>query len=164
MNNKVDRLGVGPKFALVGIAYGVIIFAVHYLLIPSFTFTIIARWVNTVLGIALITVGAPLFLISGIMVHTHIGRGKLCTVGPYAYARHPLYAAWVVFIVPGIVMITGSVIAISLPLFLYFICRLYTREEDIILKKTFGDEYLTYRKQVYSIFPKFWRRYSKADA
>ena len=164
MKAKVDRLGVGPKFALVGIAYGIIIFAVHYLFIPSFTFTIIARWINILLGIAFISLGVPLFIISGHMVHTHIGRGKLCTGGPYAYSRHPLYAAWVLFIIPGVVIITGSVIAISWPVFLYVICRLYTREEDVVLKKTFGDEYSKYKKQVYSIFPKFWRKYSKADA
>ena len=164
MNTKLDRLGVGPKFALVGIAYGFVIYAVHYLLVPSFTFTINARWVNTVLGIALIAVGTSLFLISGIMVHTHIGRGKLCTEGPYAYSRHPLYAAWVLFIVPGIVIITGSVVAISWPVFLYIMCRLYTREEDVVLKKTFGDEYSRYNKQVYSVFPKFWRKYSKTKA
>ena len=105
-------------------------------------------------------IGIPLFILSGIMVHTHIGKGKLCTTGVYAYCRHPLYAAWVLFVVPGIVMIIGSVVAISWPIFLYVLCKIYTAEEEEYLRVKFGDEYLSYEKEVYAIFPKIWRKYS----
>ena len=160
MHEEMNRLGVGPKFALLGVVYGVVILALHYCFFSTLTFTLVSRWVNIAFGTVLIVVGIPLFILSGIMVHTHIGQGKLCTTGVYAYCRHPLYAAWVVFVIPGIVLIIGSVVAISWPLFLYVLCKKYTSEEEEYLRMKFGEEYLKYEKGVYAIFPKLWRKYS----
>ena len=159
MNNEMDRLGVGPKFALFGIMFGAIILALHYYFFPTLTFTLFSRFVNVILGTILILIGIPLFIASGIMVHTHISRGRLCTTRVYAYFRHPLYAAWVVFIVPGIVIITGSVIAISWPIFLYILFKLFTVEEEKYLSERFGKEYIQYEKQVNAVFPKLWKKY-----
>jgi protein-S-isoprenylcysteine O-methyltransferase Ste14 len=163
MNKEMDRLGVGPKFAFLGILYGVVIFMLHHSLFASFTFTLISRYVNIILGAVLILVGVPLFIASGIMVHTHISKGKLCTTSVYAYFRHPLYAAWVVFITPGIVIITGSVVAITWPVFLYILFKAFTREEEEYLSEKFGNEYLRYEKEVNAVFPKIWKRYKRID-
>ena len=159
MHKDMDRLGVGPKFALLGIAFGAIILALHYYFFPAFTFTLFSRFVNVILGTILIVVGIPLFIVSGIMVHTHISKGKLCTTSVYAYFRHPLYAAWVVFIVPGVVIITGSVLAILWPVFLYVLFKAFTKEEEEYLREKFGKEYIQYEKQVNAVFPKIWKKY-----
>jgi protein-S-isoprenylcysteine O-methyltransferase Ste14 len=160
MHKEMDRLGVGPKFAALGIVYGVIIFVLQYSFFPTLTFSLVSRWVNITLGIVLILLGIPLFILSGVMVHTHISKGKLCTTGVYAYFRHPLYAAWVVFITPGIVIITGSVVAISWPIFLYMLFKIFTVEEEAYLRRKFGDEYLRYEREVNAVFPKIWKRYN----
>ena len=159
MNKEMDRFGVGPKFTVLGLGYGIVTFLLHYLFFPDFTFTLISRGVNILFGIILILIGIPLFIVSGKMVHGHINEGKLCTTGVYAYFRHPLYAAWVVLIVPGVVVLTGSVIAISLPVFLYILFKIFTVEEEEYLKEKFGNEYLRYEKEVNSIFPKLWEKY-----
>jgi protein-S-isoprenylcysteine O-methyltransferase Ste14 len=159
MNEEMNGLGVGPKFALLGVVYGAVILTLHYAFFSTLTFTLFSRWVNIAVGTVLIAIGIPLFILSGIMVHTHIGQGKLCTTGVYAYCRHPLYASWVVFVVPGIVVVIGSVVAISWPIFLYILCKVYTAEEEEYLKVKFGDEYFRYEKAVYAIFPRLWRKY-----
>lgn len=164
MHKEMDRLGVGPKFAFLGIVYGVIIFVLHYSFFPTFAFTLVSRWVNITLGTVLILVGIPIFIMSGIMVHRYISKGKLCTTGVYAYFRHPIYAAWVVFIVPGIVIITGSVVAVSLPIFLYILFKVLTVEEEEYLKERFGSEYLIYEKEVNAVFPKIWKRYKRINS
>lgn len=159
MNNEMGRFGTGPKFAVLGVIYGVFILVLHYSLFPTITFTLFSRWVNIVLGTVLILAGIPLFIISGVMVHRHIDKGILCTTGVYAYFRHPLYAAWVLLIIPGIVIITGSVIAISWLIFLYVLFKVFTVEEEEYLRKNFGNEYLKYEEQVNAIFPKLWKKY-----
>jgi protein-S-isoprenylcysteine O-methyltransferase Ste14 len=121
---------------------------------------LVSRWVNITLGMVLILLGIPLFIMSGIMVHTHISKGKLCTTGVYAYFRHPLYAAWVVFITPGIAIITGSIVAISWPIFLYVLFKIFTVEEEAYLRRKFGDDYLRYEREVNAVFPKIWQRYN----
>ena len=163
MHEDMDRLGVGPKFALLGIAFGAIILTLHYYFLPTFTFILFSRYVNIILGAILILIGVPLFIASGIMVHTHVSKGRLCTTSVYAYFRHPLYAAWVVFIVPGIVIITGSVIAICWPIFLYILFKLFTVEEEKYLSEKFGKEYMQYEKQVNAVFPKLWKKYKQTD-
>lgn len=164
MNKEMDRFGVGPKFTALGLVYGAVIFVLHYSFFPNFTFTLFSRWVNIVFGTILILIGIPLFILSGIMVHSHISRGELCTTGIYAYFRHPLYAAWVVFIVPGIVIITGSVIAVSLPVFLYVLCKIFTVREEQYLGREFGHEYVEYEEKVNAIFPKIWSRYKSTHS
>jgi protein-S-isoprenylcysteine O-methyltransferase Ste14 len=159
MNKEMDRFGVGPKFTVLGVGYGIIIYVLHYTLFSALTFTLVSRWVNIAFGIILILIGLPLFVISGIMVHRHINRGELCTTGVYAYFRHPLYAAWVVFIIPGIVIITGSIIAISLPVFLYLLFKIFTVDEEKYLREKFGNEYVEYEKGVKAVFPKIWKKY-----
>ena len=159
MNKEMDRFGVGPKFTVLGLGYGAVISLLHYLFFPDFTFTLISRWVNILFGIILILIGIPLFIVSGKMVHGHINEGRLCTTGVYAYFRHPLYAAWVVLIVPGVVVLTGSVIATSWPVLLYILFKIFTVEEEEYLKEKFGNEYLRYEKEVNSIFPKLWEKY-----
>jgi protein-S-isoprenylcysteine O-methyltransferase Ste14 len=159
MNKEMNRLGVGPKFALLGILYGVFILALHYYVFPQVTFTLIAGWINVVLGIILVIIGIPLFIVSGFMVHKYIDKGQLCTTGVYGYFRHPLYAAWVVFVVPGIVIITGSVVAITWPIFLYILFKIFTREEEEYLREKFGSEYSRYEKEVNAVFPKVWHKY-----
>ena len=155
----MDRFGTGPKFAVLGIAYGAVILVLHYYFFPTLTFTLFSRWVNITLGIVIILSGVAVFLISGHMVHRYIDQGRLCTTGVYAYFRHPLYAAWVVLIIPGIVIITGSVIAVSWPIFLYILFKAFTVEEEKYLKEKFGNEYSKYEKEVNAVFPKIWKRY-----
>ena len=159
MNKEMDRFGVGPKFTVLALGYGTVIFLLHYLFFPDFTFTLISRGINILFGIVLILIGIPLFVVSGKMVHEHINEGKLCTTGVYAYFRHPLYAAWVVLIIPGIVIITRSVIAVSWPIFLYILFKVFTVEEEEYLRYKFGKDYLEYERQVNAIFPKLWKKY-----
>ena len=131
----------------------------HYYIFPTLTFTLFSKWVNIALGTVFIGAGIPLFIISGHMVHRHIDEGRLCTTGVYAYFRHPLYAAWVLLIIPGIVIIIGSVVAVSWPIFLYGLFRVFTVEEEEYLRKNFGSQYMKYEEQVNAIFPKLWKRY-----
>ncbi len=164
MHKDMNRLGVGPKFALLGVGYGAIIYVLHCNFFSTLTFTLVSRWVNILVGIILIIIGIPLFFISGMMVHRHISRGELCTTSVYSYFRHPLYAAWVVFIVPGIVIMTGSVIAISWPVFLYILFKVFTVEEEKYLRSKFDNVYVEYEKEVNAVFPKIWKRYHQADS
>jgi protein-S-isoprenylcysteine O-methyltransferase Ste14 len=158
MSRKMTRWGIGPRFTYISILYGGIILFLHYYFFSTFTFTIIAQWVNLVVGVILISIGTLIFFISAHMVHTHINEGTLCTTGVYAYFRHPLYAAWIAFIVPGIVFLTRSIIAISWPIFMYIAFRMFIAEEDDYLKEKFGDAYLNYENTVNAVFPKLRKR------
>jgi protein-S-isoprenylcysteine O-methyltransferase Ste14 len=155
---EMNRFGIGPKFALLSILYGVIILFLHYYFFSHLTFTLVSRWVNIIVGCILIVIGLYVFILSGIMVHRHINREKLCTTGVYSYMRHPLYASWIIFIIPGIVLVIGSIVAISGPLVTYIIFRMFINEEDRYLKEKFGEHYVQYEKEVNAVFPTIYKR------
>ena len=84
--------------------------------------------------------------------------GHLVTDGVYGMCRHPIYASWVIFFVPGIVLLINTSIGFSVPVVMYFILRSLVKEEDQYLEKTFGEEYLAYRKKVPAVLPIGWLR------
>lgn len=147
-------LGVGLKFAIISIFFAVIIFAVHFLWMSHITIPI-PRIVTQVLGILLVIIGVPIYLVSGLSIHKYFHNGQLATKGIYGYFRHPIYGSWIVFIVPGIVLLINSLIGLTVPVFMYGVFKIFIREEDKYLEEKFGEEFFEYRKRVGEVFPKF---------
>ncbi|MEW6481560.1 MAG: hypothetical protein AB1397_00890 [bacterium] len=100
----MTRWGIGPKFTMISVTYGIIILIVHLIYLPSLTFEIISKAVNIILGITLIIIGIPIFLIPALTIGKYFYEGRLCTTGIYSFIRHPIYASWIVFFAPGIVL------------------------------------------------------------
>lgn len=153
MNNKITRWGVGPKFLFFSVAYSLFVAIMHYIFLPELKFIVFNRLINTILGIILIFAGLPLFLIPAFIIDKYFEKGELATKGVYSIMRHPIYGSWIVFIIPGIVILHGSVISISVPLFMYFVFKLVIKREEEYLLKMFGNDFLKYKKSVNAIFP-----------
>ena len=148
-------IGVGLKFALISIFFTAAIFAVHFLWMSHLSIPI-PRIITQVLGILLVIIGVPIYLISGLTIHKYFREGKLATKGTYAFFRHPVYGSWIVFIVPGIILLINSLIGFIVPVFMYGVFKILIGNEDKYLEEKFGEEFLEYRKRVGEIFPKFW--------
>ncbi|WP_455276470.1 methyltransferase family protein [[Eubacterium] cellulosolvens] len=158
MVSEMTRWGVGPIFTLISVAYCIVIFIIHSFWFPSLTFVIISREVNLVLGMILIIVGLLVFLIPVSIIDKYFYEGKLCTTGIYSFIRHPMYGAWIVFIIPGMVLIRGSLLGLSIPIFMYAIFKILIPKEEEYLEKKFGKEYIEYEKKVNAIFPTIWKK------
>ena len=88
---------------------------------------------------------------------TKVGAPSLCTTGPYARTRNPLYLGNMI-IYCGIVFIAGGqhmwelfLLVFSFFTFQYFM--IISLEEETLVG-LFGDEYQTYRKNVPHLFPR----------
>jgi protein-S-isoprenylcysteine O-methyltransferase Ste14 len=112
--------------------------------------------VKTILGVLLIVLGVPLWVLSGLKVVKGFSAGKLCTTGVYGLCRHPLYAAWALLIVPGIVLLTDNWFALTIPLLMCFLLMMMVGEEDKWLESRFGARYRAYRKGVPTLLPVGW--------
>lgn len=156
MTDKMTLRGVGPKFAALSIIYGLAAIIISRYLDPLFQIGIVPYWILLILGIFLILIGVPFLIIAMSTVVRAYHADKLVTDGIYKFCRHPLYAAWVVFIVPGIVLPVNSWIGLTTPIFMYFILRILVREEEAYMESVFGLEYLEYKKNVPCIFPVGW--------
>lgn len=153
MKEKMSRWGVGPIFAFLSIGYGVFILAISRYFYPFFKIPLLPQWLLSGLGVVLILIGIPFFIISVIAVTRAYNSNSLVTHGIYGCCRHPLYSAWVVFIVPGIVLLVNNWIGLTAPLFMYILlCKLVIKEE-VFLERVFGSEYIDYKNETPCILP-----------
>jgi protein-S-isoprenylcysteine O-methyltransferase Ste14 len=154
MNSKnMTRLGVGLQFAYLSISWFLVTIIAHLYFYPFFRISIIHYRILLILGILLIMIGIPFYVMAGFTVMRAYDAGKLVTGGIYRLCRHPLYAAWVVLIVPGINLIINSWIGLSTPLFMYIVLRILVKREDMYLQERFGREYIEYKNRVPAILP-----------
>jgi len=120
---------------------------------PVFQMEFLPSRLTNIFGIALIVIGVLFFVISIKTVTRAYNADELVTEGVFRCCRHPLYASWVVFIVPGIAFLAKSWIGLSTPIFMYLILRVLVRKEETYLESVFGSEYLEYKKSVSCILP-----------
>lgn len=153
MKEKMSRWGVGPIFAFLSISYGMIMLAISRYFDSVSQIPFAPYWLLQILGIALILIGIPFFIISVKTVTKAYNADSLVTDGIFRCCRHPLYSSWVVFIVPGIVLLANSWIGLTAPLFMYFLLRKLVTKEEVYLEHVFGSEYLEYKKDVPCILP-----------
>ena len=118
-----------------------------------------------VLGLICITLGESIRFWSvsyagGISSTTSVGASTLCTAGPFAHTRNPLYIGNMLMY-NGIVLIAGAsnIFAILILTWLFFIIQyfLIINLEEQTLTRIFGATYLDYTKNVPRIFPRLFR-------
>jgi protein-S-isoprenylcysteine O-methyltransferase Ste14 len=153
---QMTHWGVGPRFGIFMIAYGALVLALSRYFYPSFTLSLIPYPISISVGIALIVAGIPFYLFSLASVMRAFRKGKLVTTGAYGMCRHPVYASWVIFFLPGIALLMNTWLGLTVPLVMYFVLLILVKEEDWYLEKTFGQEYLTYREKVPPVLPVGW--------
>jgi protein-S-isoprenylcysteine O-methyltransferase Ste14 len=151
---RMTIFGVGPWFVLLSGVYTVAALALRrtdpaFYAIPQ----AIPRAAQVGLGALLLAVGIPFFLWSLVILKRGFPQGKLFVDGPYATCRHPVYGCWVVFNVPGMVLLVGTWLGLLVPVLMYVTLRLLVRHEEKWLEDTFGDAYRTYRAKTPAVFP-----------
>ena len=88
---------------------------------------------------------------------TKVGAPSICSSGPFAYVRNPLYLGNMINF-SGIVLIAGGsniwlILFITLLFFLIQYLLIVSLEQETLNKK-FGEEYLIYCKNVPALFPR----------
>ncbi len=145
--------GIGPAFVAWSLGYSAVMLTLTCVFYPEFQIEMVPDRVLDVLGCMLIVVGVPFFVVSQRAILRAYEAHALKTDGVYRCCRHPLYAAWVVFIVPGLVLLVKSWLGLTTPVFMYLVLRVLVPKEEAHLEKVFGAEYLQYKKRVPRIVP-----------
>lgn len=153
---RLSRWGIGPIFAALSISYGLMTLLVNGYFHPLFQISFIPYPYLATLGVILILIGVPFWIIAVRTVMRAYNAGELVTSGVYGCCRHPVYSSWVVIIVPGIALLVGSWIGLTTPIFMYLILRVLVKREEVYLENLFGSKYLEYKKSVPCILPIGW--------
>jgi protein-S-isoprenylcysteine O-methyltransferase Ste14 len=104
-------------------------------------------------GGILLALGVPMWLTAAFSVMRAYNRDQLITSGVFGLVRNPVYAAMIVFNLPGIALLTRSWPLFPMPLVAYTIFKLLIHREDEYLERRFGQAYLDYRARVNEVIP-----------
>ena len=157
MSDRISVWGIGFKFTALSLGYSFTIIFINYFTYPLFYIKFLEYRIFLISGIVLIVLGMPLFIISGFSVHRAYAEDVLRKKGVYSICRHPLYASFVFFIVPGVCLLFKSWIAFSVPFVMYLFLKVLIKEEEDYLNERFGSEYEKYKRKVLLAFPRIWR-------
>ena len=155
MTKPMTMFGVGPRWGLISLAYGVVVYVLSRIF-PVLTFPAGLHPALNILGVLLILIGLPYYLLAVRAMTRAFKAGELATTGVYAVCRHPLYGSWIVFLVPGIVLLMHIWLALSVPVVMYIALRVMVKEEEDYLAATFGEPYLQYKAAVPFVSPTGW--------
>jgi len=156
-NEQMSLFGVGPKLAIITLAYSVIIYFVSSANKDLFAINILSRNVLTVAGIVLLLFGLTLHVICGRTIVEIRKEDKLSNKGMYKMCRHPMYSVWIFFNIPALALLLGSWLMLTIPVFMYIIFRIFIRTEENYLKERYPQDYAEYKKNVNLVFPCLWR-------
>jgi protein-S-isoprenylcysteine O-methyltransferase Ste14 len=109
--------------------------------------------VPAVIAVILLMAGVPMLVVAARSVMGAYNRDQLITSGVSALVRHPIYSAWIVFIVPGLALLSRSWPMLLTPLVAYAVFKVLIHREDDYLRQRFGEAYLTYRARVNELIP-----------
>lgn len=159
-NNDMTPDGVGPRLVITTLPVVALASIIMYK-DPSFlVMESLGNPTATIVGSAWMALGLVFFILSAITFARGFKKGQLVTHGPFALCRNPIYASFIVFLVPALAIILKSGLILAVDIALYVNFKVLIREENISLKRIFGQEYEQYAKRVNEVIPipKFWRR------
>jgi protein-S-isoprenylcysteine O-methyltransferase Ste14 len=156
---RMSRWGVGPKTLVPSMSYALAAWAAT----SAWPGVFRLRWLPDVVvtaGAVLTAAGVAMWLVGAVAVMRAYNRDQLVTSGMFALVRHPVYAAWITLIFPGLALLTRSWPMWITPWIAYAIFRRLIHREDEYLEQRFGQAYRDYRRRVNEVLPipRFWQR------
>lgn len=150
---KMTRFGIGPIIAPLSIFYFLAAYAVSGYAGALFAMTSIPDQVRVAIACLLLLVGIPFYLVAVISMSRSFDAEILQTHGAYAYCQNPIYAAWILFIVPALAFLVNSWLCLTTSLVMCILLKIFIKKEEDYLKEMFGDTYLLYKKNTPELLP-----------
>jgi protein-S-isoprenylcysteine O-methyltransferase Ste14 len=151
-----DRMtwgGIGPRLACITLPY-VILATIVMQRDPEFLrLTFLDTTYAPLIGYFILGIGFVFWIASALVFLRDFKKGDLIVRGPYALCRNPIYASFIVFVLPALVLIVQSGMILTMDLVLYMNFKLSIHGERVVLQRTFGNTYTMYSNSVNELFP-----------
>ena len=144
----LDARGVGPRIMLRTFPF--LLAAVISEFIPTSVtgLTFLQHPLIKTAGLIWLTVGLVFFIASLFQFSRNFPKGQLIRTGMYACSRNPIYASWILFILPSLWLIMNNWLFMLSAVVMCIATIILVREEEIQLLEVFGDEYEKYKVKV----------------
>ena len=148
MKRKMKITGVAPMIAVPTLLYLTLTILITYLSGDKFKITSQSSTLLIIAGSVLILFGAVIVANCGKMLLKSFSSEKLMTDGLYKIFRNPMYAAYLLFIIPGIALLFNSWLALTTVLVNYTLFSVFIKREYVYLYEKYGVEYEDYLAKV----------------
>jgi protein-S-isoprenylcysteine O-methyltransferase Ste14 len=101
-----------------------------------------------VIGLVIAASSAGFFRRAGTPIIPFSPSTALVTEGAYRYTRNPMYLGMVLDLLGAAILFGSASAFIPVPLFAWWIDRMFIRHEEAFLESIFGQPYLDYKKRV----------------
>lgn len=152
MANKMKITGSAPMIGAPTILYLIATLIFSGIKNPLFNITENNRTAIEILGAGLIIAGIIVVASCGRKLLRSFNKEKLMTDGLYKIFRDPMYAGYLIFIIPGISLLFDSWLALTTIILNYILYLVFIRREHKYLEDKFGDEYKNYLQKVFIKF------------
>lgn len=115
---------------------------------PSTRPLALAGWILFWLGMTISLSGILTFRLAGTTMMPFVPASRLVRHGPYRFTRNPMYLGLTISYIGLALVLNTAWPFILLPLVLWGMVRFVIREEEGYLERTFGSEYVEYKKNV----------------
>ena len=145
--------GIGPKLALITLPYVVLSIVVMQRDPTFLALTFLNPDAAGLAGGLLLAVGCVFWSWAAIVFLTDFKKGELIARGPYGLCRNPIYASFIVFLLPALSLMVRSGMILTIDLALYINFKIAIHGERLPLQQTFGEQYDAYSRRVNELFP-----------
>ena len=132
-------MGLTLPFVLAGIILNV--------LYPQW-FKMNAGLAGVIIGLVLLVLGIPFWLISVVQMLKYVPQNKLITKGPFLLVLHPIYTSVALLVFPGLSFVFDTWVGLLIGVILYIISRIFRHQEERALSDMHTEAYPTYRTKV----------------
>ncbi len=154
--NRYTRIfGIGPRGAIITLLFLAGALAVERV----FPVLSIARdgFMIRIAGVVLAVSGLGIHGWTMFALRNWWQEGKLCTAGPFRFVRHPMYAAWISVISPGVALMLNSWAVLLIIPPVHVIWHLLVASEENMMRARFGDAYRDYAARTGRFVPRIIR-------
>jgi len=148
MNKKMNVLGVAPYIAAPTFLYLALAVVITYLNGEVFKITNGDYMPLAIAGVVMIIIGVLMVISCGRKVLNSFSSEKLMTDGLYKIFRNPMYASYLLFIIPGIALLFNSWLALTTVLVNYILFSVFIKREYVYLYEKYSVEYEDYLAKV----------------
>ena len=156
--HKLDHIfGIGPLWGLTWVPPAALVFWASVTHGQVFNMDFLAVPLRLGCGFLLAVLGFGFVLWSVRTLRRYRVDKQLCTAGPYANVRHPLYAVWIWLLGPSIAFFANTWLAFALSPFAAVTLQFLVGREEAKLEAAYGDEYRAYCSRVGGVIPRLGR-------
>jgi protein-S-isoprenylcysteine O-methyltransferase Ste14 len=151
--NEMTWTGVGPRLVFITLPYVLLALVVMNRDPEFLAMNFLSSSIAEIIGFSLLVIGFVFYIMSAKTFFEGYKKGKLITYGPYSLCRNPIYATFIIIVVPALAFIFKSGMIWSIDFVLYLNFRILIGEEYLVLRNKFGEAYDQYEKAVNEILP-----------